>query len=146
MKSIKFPKMFNTNSTNVWKATEYNEATTQNTKLVLHSNRGELFGDPYFGLLFKKFLFDQNSYVLKDQIIDMIYTQLALFIPQVKVKRDDIEIIQDRQKGKLYCNFSGINQIDYQLNTFNLLLFSDTDQETEDDNKRRIKCCKIKCN
>ena len=127
MKSIKFPKMFNTNSTNVWKADEYLASTTQNVKLVLKSTRGELIGDPYFGLMLKQFMFDQNNYILKDQIIDMIYTQLALFIPQVKVKRDDIEIVQDKQKGKLYCTFSGINQIDYQLNTFNLLLFSETD-------------------
>lgn len=127
MKSIKFPKMFNTNSTNIWKADEYLASTTQNVKLVLKSTRGELIGDPYFGLMLKQFMFDQNNYILKDQIIDMIYTQLALFIPQVKVERDDIEIVQDKQKGKLYCTFSGINQIDYQLNTFNLLLFSDTD-------------------
>ena len=123
MRSIKFPNMFKNSSTNVWKSNEYLESTKQNTKLVLLSTRGELFGDPYFGLMLKKYLFDQNNYVLRDQIIDMIYTQLAIFIPQVKVKRSDIEIIQDREKGKLYCNFSGINQIDYQLNTFNLILF-----------------------
>ena len=57
----------------------------------------------------------------------MIYTQLAIFIPQVKVRREDIDIIQDREKGKLYCNFSGINQIDYQPNTFNLVLFDERD-------------------
>ena len=119
--------MFNSNSTNVWKSTEYNEATTQNTKLVLQSMRGELFGDPYFGLMLKKLMFDQNSYILKDTIIDMIYTQLAIFIPQVKVRRQDIDIVQDREKGKLYCNFSGINQIDYQHNTFNLVLLEDNE-------------------
>ncbi len=127
MKTIKFPKMFNPNSTNVWKANEYLESTTQSTILLLHTTRGELFGDPYFGLMLKRYLFDQNSYILKDNIIDMIYTQLALFIPQVKVKRKDIEIIQDREKGKLYCKFSGINQIDYQMNTFNLVLFDSND-------------------
>ena len=125
MRSIKFPKMFNTNNTNVWKSTEYLEATKQNTILVLHTTRGELFGDPYFGLLLKRYLFDQNSYVLKDAIIDMIYTQLAIFIPQVRVKRKDIDIVQDREKGKLYCQFSGINQIDYTNNTFNLVLLDD---------------------
>ena len=127
MRSIKFPKMFNSNSTNVWKSTEYNEATTQNTKLVLQSMRGELFGDPYFGLMLKKLLFDQNSYILNDTIIDMIYTQLAIFIPRIKVRRQDIDIVQDREKGKLYCNFSGINQIDYQHNTFNLVLLEDNE-------------------
>ena len=94
---------------------------------MLHYTRGELFGDPYFGLMLKNYLFDQNSYALKDAIIDMIYTQLAIFIPQVKVRREDIDIIQDREKGKLYCNFSGINQIDYQPNTFNLVLFDERD-------------------
>lgn len=125
MRSIKFPKMFNPNSTRVWKSSEHLEATKQNTKLLLNTNRGELFGDPYFGLMFKRYLFDQNSYILKDAIIDMIYTQLAIFIPQVKVKREDIEIIQDRERGKLYCRFSGISQIDYTFNTYNLVLFDE---------------------
>lgn len=115
--------MFNTNNTRVWKSSEHNEATRQNTKLLLHCERGELTGDPYFGLLLKHFLFDPNSYVLRDQIIDMIYTQLAQFIPQVKVERKDISVYQDREKGKLYCEFSGVNQIDYTINTFNLILF-----------------------
>lgn len=125
MRSIKFPKMFNPNSTRVWKSSEYLDATKQNTILLLHTTRGELFGDPYFGLMLKRYLFDQNSYILKDNIIDMIYTQLALFIPQVRVKREDIDIIQDREKGKLYCRFSGISQIDYTYSTYNLVLFDE---------------------
>lgn len=127
VRTIKFPKMFNTNNTRVWKSSEYLDATKQSTELLLHTTRGELFGDPYFGLMLKRYLFDQNSYILKDAIIDMIYTQLSLFIPQVKVKREDIEIIQDREKGKLYCTFSGVSQIDYTHNTYNLLLFDERD-------------------
>lgn len=123
MRSIKFPKMFNTNNTRVWGSAEYKEATQQNTKLLLHCERGELIGDPYFGLLLKHFMFDPNSYILRDQIIDMIYTQLAQFIPQVKVERKNISVYQDREKGKLYCEFSGINQIDYTVNTYSLVLF-----------------------
>ena len=123
MRSIKFPHMFNTNSTRVWKSSEHRNATKQNTKLVLYSERGELIGDPYFGLMLRHFMFDQNNYILRDQIIDMIYTQLAIFIPQVHVERKDITIFQDREKAKLYCEFSGVNQIDYQLNTYQLVLF-----------------------
>jgi phage baseplate assembly protein W len=125
MRSIKFPKMFSTSSTNVWKSSEYVKATTQNTILLLNTSRGELFGDPYFGVLLKRYLFDQNNYILRDSIIDVIYTQLALFIPQVKVRREDISIVQDREKGKLYCEFSGISQIDYTNNTYNLILFDE---------------------
>jgi hypothetical protein len=77
--------------------------------------------------MLKRYLFDQNNYVLRDAIIDIIYTQLAIFIPQIKVRREDITIIQDRQKGKLECQFSGISQIDYTHNTFNLLLLNNQD-------------------
>ena len=125
MRSIKFPKMFNTNSTRVWKSSEHLQATKQNTKLVLSCERGELIGDPYFGLLLRHFMFNQNNYVLRDQLIDMIYTQLAVFIPQVKVERKDISVYQDREKAKLYCKFKGINQIDYSLNTYSLVLLSE---------------------
>ena len=127
MNSIKFPNMFNSNSTRVWKTNEYLAATKQNTILLLNSERNELFGDPYFGLLFKYYLFSQNSLILRDVIADMIYTQLAIFIPQVKVERKDINIVQDREKGKLYCTFRGVNQIDYQPNTYNLTLFEQND-------------------
>ena len=127
MTTIKFPNMFNTNNTNVWTADEHLAATTQNTITLLHCERGELFCDPYFGLMLKHYLFDQNNYVLRDALADMIYTQLALFIPQVYVKREDIQIVQNKQKGKIYCTFHGINQIDYQVNTFNLVLFENTE-------------------
>ena len=73
--------------------------------------------------MLRHFMFDQNNYILRDQIIDMIYTQLAIFIPQVHVERKDITVFQDREKAKLYCEFSGVNQIDYQLNTYQLVLF-----------------------
>lgn len=123
MRSLKFPHMFNTNSSRVWKSNEFLKATRQNTKLILSCERGELIGDPYFGLMIRHFMFDQNNYVLRDQIIDMIYTQLAIFIPQVHVERKNITVFQDREKAKLYCEFTGINQIDYQPNTYQLVLF-----------------------
>lgn len=125
MRSIRFPKMFSTNHTNVWNSNEFLQATKQNTKLTLLTNKGEVFGDPYFGLLLKQYMFDQNSYVLRDILIDMIYNQLAIFIPQVRIKRQDISIVQDVAKGQLICTFSGVSQIDYTINTFELVLFDE---------------------
>ena len=127
MRSIEFPKMFNSNSTNVTRAKDYHQATVQNTLLVLQTERNELLGDPYFGLMVKHYMFDQNNYILKDALIDMIYTQLAIFIPQVRVQRKDIDIVQDKERGVLYCNFKGTNQIDYQLDTYSLVLFNDSE-------------------
>ena len=123
MRSYKFPKMFDTNSSRIWRADEYGKATRQNALLLLHTERGELECDPYFGILLKHYMFNQNSYILKDILIDTLYTQIAIFLPQIKVTRNSIEFIPDQAKGKLRCKFSGINQIDYTHNTFNLLLF-----------------------
>ena len=128
MRSFKFPKMFKSNSSQIWRADEYNKSTRQNVLLLLQSERGELECDPYFGILLKHYLFNQNSYILKDMLIDTLYTQIAIFLPQVRVSRNSIDIISDTQKGRLYCKFSGINQIDYTHNTFNLLLFDETRQ------------------
>lgn len=125
MRSIKFPKMFNSGGTRVWKENEQHQATAQNIILTLLSERGELSCDPYFGLLLKHFTFDPNNVILKEQLIDMIYTQIALFVPQVKVERKDIDVIQPRsEKGKVYCKVKLINQIDFQPETLQLLLFS----------------------
>jgi hypothetical protein len=129
MRSYKFPKMFNSNSSQIWRADEYSKATKQNVLLLLHSERGEFEYDPYFGILLKHYMFNQNSYILKDMLIDTIYTQIAIFLPQVKISRNAIDIITDSKKGRLYCTFSGVNQIDYTHNTFNLLLFDETRQQ-----------------
>ena len=128
MRSFKFPKMFKPNSSRIWREDEYNKATRQNVLLLLESERGEFEYDPYFGILLKHYMFNQNSYILKDMLIDTIYTQIAIFLPQVKVSRDAIDIISDPLKGRLYCSFSGVNQIDYTHNTLNLLLFDETRQ------------------
>ena len=128
MRSYKFPKMFRSNSSRIWREDEYNKATKQNVLLLLQSERGELICDPYFGLLLKHYMFNQNSYILKDMLLDTIYTQIAIFLPQVKVSRNSIDIVSDNLKGRLYCSFSGTNQIDYTHNTFNLLLFDETRQ------------------
>lgn len=129
MRSYKFPNMFRPNSSRIWQESDYGKATKQNLLVLLQSERGELECDPYFGILLKHYMFNQNSYILKDILIDTLYTQIAMFLPQIKVARNDIELITDPLKGRLYCKFSGINQIDYTHNTFNLLLFDEVRQQ-----------------
>lgn len=130
MRSYKFPKMFNSNSSRIWLPEEHGKATKQNVLLLLQSERGELICDPYFGLLLKHYMFNQNSYILKDMLLDTIYTQIAIFLPQIHISRNSIELITDELKGRLYCKFSGVNQLDYTHNTFNLLLFDETRQRS----------------
>lgn len=121
MNSISFPKMFKSNSTLV--RTSDLDCTKQNTLLLLRTEMREMFGDPYIGILLKRYLFEQNSYILRDILIDEIYNKIAVFIPQLTVDRRDIKIEKDR--GKLFCTIKGINQIDFTPNTFNLVLYDE---------------------
>ena len=57
------------------------EATFQNLKLLLESERESLFGDPYFGVLLKRFLYEKNNLILRDLVIDEIYTAIKTYIP-----------------------------------------------------------------
>ena len=119
IKSISFPQMFGKVNTKV--VTDH-EATLQNLKYLLSSEQGELLGDPYFGVKLKRYLYDQNNYVLKDILIDEIYTQVATFMPQLKLARRDIEIEQDGTT--LTCSIRATNLLDYTTDLFNIVLLT----------------------
>lgn len=123
MNSIDFPKMFTSSGSRI--VTDL-DATKQNTYLLLKSEKGEFLSDPYFGIRLKRYTFEQNSYVLKDILIDEIYTQLAQFIPQLLVDRKDIELIQ--QGEKVYVKFKGLNRIDFVTNTYEILILNPEDK------------------
>jgi len=169
MKSIAFPKMFNSNSTivvsddfndtkisfrtstlnrfekynRVWlldsfyrdeeretkdfiyaeKTNIKNNATKQNLKLLLLSEQGDLFGDPEFGIRLKRYIYNQNDYILRDLIIDELYEKLAIFMPQLLVNRKEITIEQD--KRKLYAHFKATNRLDFTTDMYNLNLLEE---------------------
>ena len=125
MRSIQFPRMFSSGSTNILKPSELEKITLQNIRNTLLSERGELTCDPYFGLKLRHFTFEPNNHILKEQLSDMIYTQLALFIPQIHVERKDIEVFQPRsEKGKVYCKIKYTYQTDFSVDSVQLLLFN----------------------
>jgi len=123
LKSIRFPKMFEGNST---KIVTNKEASTQNLKLLLCSEKGEMLGDSSFGVNIRKFFFEQNSYITEDLIRDEIYTAIKFFAPQIVVDRRDIEIIRD--KSKLLARIKGINQLDYTTDLYELVLFQEEER------------------
>lgn len=120
MYSIQFPDMVLGVSTNLVKD---REATSQNLKLMLLSDRGSLFGDPYFGTLWRKLIFDQNNEILRDIIIDDILTSIETFMPQLLVKRDDITVVSDRYSVSI--NIKALNLIDYETNMYSIKLMED---------------------
>ena len=124
MNSIKFPHMFNQCNTNIER--DSNKASLQDIGLLLQCEKGELFGDPFYGIRLKRFIFDQNNYVLRDILIDEIYTQLLAFAPQITVQRKDIKI---EQQGKdVIIKFKAINNLDFTTNMYDLVLFKDEER------------------
>lgn len=118
MKSIQFPEMFTRTVTNT--VSDY-DATLQNLKMLLWSEKGELFGDPYFGTGIKKYLYDQNDVVLIDILIDDIYTAITLFIPQIRVDRKDIQLFRSN-KGQVTAKIKALNKADFSTDMYNIVL------------------------
>ena len=117
MYSIAFPDMISNTNT---KLVKDHDATASNLLLLLKSDKYSLLGDPYFGTSIKKLLFDQNNQVLKDVVIDDIYTAIATFMPQIMIDRKNITITSDLTN--VYVNIKAVNLLDYSLNTYNINL------------------------
>ena len=123
MNSISFPEMFKSSSTLVVKD---KDASLQDMELLLASEKGELFGDPFFGIRIKKYTFNQNNYILRDILVDEIYTQLMVFCPQLTINRNDITITQ--KDNKLIATIKGINKLDFTPDMYQLELFQGEEQ------------------
>jgi hypothetical protein len=104
----------------------------QNLLALIGSERGELTGDPQYGIAIKRYVFEQNSFILRDIIIDELYTQISTFIPQVIINRKDIEIRQNGngRRARLEATIKVINRLDFTANTFDLVLFNNEEQLT----------------
>lgn len=115
--------MFSPTSTNV---VEGKAASAQDLVLLLSSEKGELLGDPFFGVRLKRYLYDQNNYVLRDILADEIFTQIRTFAPQLTVNRDDIRITQEGDR--LHAKIRAINKVDYTTDMYDLELFEDEER------------------
>jgi hypothetical protein len=120
MYSIKFPDMLNSAGTNL---VSDREATMSNLRLMLASWKNSLLGDPYFGTDIKRYIYEQNSVVLQDLIIDSIHLAIYEFMPQVYVTRDDIKISQ--KDDEVYVTIKCINTLDNQPDMYTIKLTED---------------------
>ena len=118
MNTISFPKIFNGNSTIV----KYgDEATKQSIRLLVSCECGEFFGDPDFGIRLKRYFFEQNNTILKDILIDELYTKIVAYCPQIYLERKNIKIFI--KGSKLVANIIYKNQETFTTNMFSLVLF-----------------------
>lgn len=120
MYSLSWPNIFNAGNTLL---AEDKEATINNLRLVLGSEKLGLFGDPKFGSNLKRYLFEQNNTWLHDMLRDEVYTIIRIYIPQLVVNRKDIRIITE--KSSLYAQIKGRWYNDPKLDMFNIRLTED---------------------
>ena len=120
MHSIAFPNMLGNSSTNL---VQDKAATLSNTKLLLMSMKTSLFGDPDFGTNLLRLMFEQNNIVLRDLVVDDIYTAIAIYIPQIVVNRSDIVVVSDGVD--IFVSFKGTNQLDFTVDTYTINLTKD---------------------
>jgi phage baseplate assembly protein W len=114
--------MFSDNGvkTNLYKD---HDATLSNLRTLLLTTKGELLGDPDFGCSLKRMLFEQGTPIIKDLIIDDIYTAVLTFMPQVILKRNDINVYTDGVD--VFVDFKCVNLINQQIDTFTINLTTD---------------------
>ena len=117
MISIGFPDMVSNTNTHL---IEDHEATASNLKLLILSDKFSLLGDPYFGTNLKRLTFQQNNQVLRDLVIDDIYTAILTFMPQLALQRKDITVNSD--KTTVYISIKATNIIDYTTDLYNISL------------------------
>lgn len=117
MHSIAFPDMVS--NTNTYLVSDH-DATLSNLKLLLLSDKYALLGDPYFGTSIKRLTFEQNNQVLKDLVIDDIYTAIATFMPQIMIDRKNITVTSDT--ASVYVNIKATNLLDFTVDTYNINL------------------------
>ena len=117
MYSFAWPDMFG------YRDSELNsdkDAVRQNLVLLLNGERGTLFGDPGYGAALKQVLFEPNNTVVKDLIIDELYSCIQTFLPQVFVRRNDIVISSYKNidvRADIYVTYKFDNTTDlYSIN------------------------------
>ena len=117
MNAVSFPNMLSANRTIIVKDLE---ATKQNLTCLLLSYKKTMLGDPYFGTNLRKLFYESNNDILRDLVIDDIYTSINTFMPQIRVIRKNIEVTSDR--NSVYVHIKAQNMLDYSFEEYNIKL------------------------
>lgn len=119
MNAISFPNMLSANRTQI---VFDKDATQQNLKYLLLSTKKEMLGDPYFGVNLKKLIFEKNNVILRDLVIDDIYTNIGIFMPQIRVERKNITVESNGNLVTVYIKAQ--NLLDYSFDEYSINLLN----------------------
>ena len=118
--SISFPDIFSKSTVNL--KSDY-DAIKQNLSLLLASNKGGLYGDPWFGTNLKPILWDQNHEdILTDLVVDQIYESIYSYMSNnVGIKRDDIVVNIIDNYANVQINLSAYTNKENDMLSIDLL-------------------------
>ena len=117
MHSFSFPNMLGSNTSSL---IDDKSAVKSNMSLILSSEKGSLFGDPYFGSTIKQAIFEQPNSIIVDLLIDEIYSTIQTYVPQVFLTRRDITIESDHTNLYAVIKYTYIPDNSSDLYTINL--------------------------
>lgn len=125
--SISFPNIFNKSHVNLEK--DY-DAVKQNLILLLGSNKGGLYGDPWFGTNIKQILWDQNhreilTTIVKEHIYDAIYSYMP---NNIEIKPSDIVVNIIDNYANVKIDLSAYSNKENDMLNINLLNDSDVER------------------
>ena len=123
MYSLAWPSMFDSRNTHL---VQDKEALKSNFKLLLNSERLELFGDPYYGTMLKPIIYQPNNTILADLIVDELLNTIQMYLPQIAVYREDIKVLSNK-----IDLFAEIRVRYVQDNTTDLYLINLTNNQQE---------------
>ena len=85
-----------------------NEATLICLHLLLCSEANTYEYDPDFGIKIRRYYFEQNNYILKNILIDEIYTKISTFCPQLYLERGNIKITHENYMQRFFVKIEKI--------------------------------------
>lgn len=119
MNAIKFPDMISINKSNI---VVDEEATKQNLICLLNCQKKTMFGDPYYGTNLHRLFYESNNDILRDLVIDDIYTAIENFMPQIRVLRKDITV---RSIGNtVRADIKAQNLLDFSFANYSIQLLT----------------------
>lgn len=118
--SLSFPNIFNKSTVNLESGYD---SIRQNIVLLLASNKGGLYGDPWFGTDVKRILWDPNHRdIMKNLVQDQIYESIYSYMPNnIDIKKDDIEIRMLDNYANVKINLSAYSNVDNDMLDIDLL-------------------------
>ncbi len=81
------------------------KAVNKALELSIKTYKGELAGDPYFGSNFNLYQYEQNTDVLRDQIVDDMLSLISTYDTRIDMNDTDITATANEASVKIDCNY-----------------------------------------